>query len=640
VSAIVTFADEIVPVAGELGEPRVLLSPAFSRTPRAQSFNPAGGGAYVVLRPGADAVAFTGKAATLARRYRVGSVQVVHLATAHAATQRAIRPEGAALAIFAALAGLIALAIIGQLLSRQLVLDSAEFPVLRALGMGRSDLAVLSLARVAIVTTAGAAVAVAVAVAASPLMPIGPARFAEPSPGAEVNLAILGAGFTLIAIAPLLAVAPAAVRAAARGALGLAEPAAPVRPSRLGSALGLAGSVPGSLGVRMAFQPGHGRTTVPVRSAFVGTMMAVAAVVAAMVFGASLLGLVGTPHRYGQNWAQQLDMQVGSVPLTFGTRVLAKVRGLTGYAGGDYGQVSIAALGSSRGAVVPAIGLDQLRETGFLTLLAGRVPARPGEIALGPRTLRTLGLHLGQRVEVGANGRTPSPMRVVGSAVLAGFKVGGGSATDLGTGAVVPASVLSQPNAPFCGPPQTCYNFFLLRYRPGTDLRAAGRRLQTVVTRAGCPRGLCLVTTDQRPSDIQNYTGVRDTPLILGAVLVLLGVGTLAHVLLSGVRRRRRDFAVLKALGLRRSQLLRLVAWQASALAAAPVLAGLPLGLLVGRWAWLVFANSAGVGSAADVPAVLVLLIIPVTLILANLIAAGPGWTAARVRPALVLRSE
>jgi ABC-type lipoprotein release transport system permease subunit len=640
VSAIVTFADEIVPAAGELGEPRVLLSPAFGRTPRAQSFNPAGGGAYVVLRPGADAVTFTGKAAALARRYRVGSVQVVHLATAYAATQRAIQPEAAALAIFAALAGLIALAIIGQLLSRQLVLDSAEFPVLRALGMGRSDLAVLSLARVAIVTTAGAAVAVAVAVAASPLMPIGPARFAEPSPGAEVNLAILGAGFTLIAIAPLLAVTPAAVRAAARGALGLAEPAAPVRPSRLGSALGLAGSVPGSLGVRMAFQPGHGRTTVPVRSAFVGTTMAVAAVVAAMVFGASLLGLVGTPHRYGQNWAQQLDMQVGSVPLTFGTRVLAKVRGLTGYAGGDYGQVSIAALGSSRGAAVPAIGLDQLRETGFLTLLAGRVPARPGEIALGPRTLRTLGLRLGQRVEVGANGRTPSPMRVVGSAVLAGFSVGGGSATDLGTGAVVPASVLSQPNAPFCGPPQTCYNFFLLRYRPGTDLRAAGRRLQTVVTRAGCPRGLCRVTTDQRPSDIKNYTGVRDTPLILGAVLALLGVGTLAHVLLSGVRRRRRDLAVLKALGLRRSQLLRLVAWQASALAAAPLLAGLPLGLLVGRWAWLVFANSAGVGSAADVPAALVLLTIPVTLILANLIAAGPGWTAARVRPALVLRSE
>src|SRR6266705_2118986 len=53
VSAIVTFADEIVPASGESGEPRVLLSPAFARRPRAQSFNPAGGGAYVVLRPGA-----------------------------------------------------------------------------------------------------------------------------------------------------------------------------------------------------------------------------------------------------------------------------------------------------------------------------------------------------------------------------------------------------------------------------------------------------------------------------------------------------------------------------------------------------------------------------------------------------------
>ena len=47
-----------------------------------------------------------------------------------------------------------------------------------------------------------------------------------------------------------------------------------------------------------------------------------------------------------------------------------------------------------------------------------------------------------------------------------------------------------------------------------------------------------------------------------------------------------------------------------------------------------------GVGGQADVPVALVLAVIPVTLILANLIAAGPGWTAARVRPARVLRAE
>jgi hypothetical protein len=253
--------------------------------------------------------------------------------------------------------------------------------------------------------------------------------------------------------------------------------------------------------------------------------------------------------------------------------------------------------------------------------------------------LRALGLHIGQQVEVGAEGTT-SQMRVVGSAVFAAFSVGGSSATDLGTGAVVSASALSQPNPPFCARRATCYNFFLLRYEPGTDPLAAAARLNAAAARAGCPPGLCVVTTDQRPSDIQDYTGVRDTPLILGAVLALLAVGTLAHVLLTGVRRRRRDLAVLKTLGLLRSQLLRVVTWQACALAAAALLAGLPAGLLAGRWAWALFARSVGVAGTADVPLPIVLLVIPVTLLAASLLAAGPGWAAARIRPALILHAE
>jgi hypothetical protein len=36
----------------------------------------------------------------------------------------------------------------------------------------------------------------------------------------------------------------------------------------------------------------------------------------------------------------------------------------------------------------------------------------------------------------------------------------------------------------------------------------------------------------------------------------------------------------------------------------------------------------------------LALLVIPVTLIMAVLLAAVPGWTAARIRPALILHSE
>jgi ABC-type antimicrobial peptide transport system permease subunit len=144
------------------------------------------------------------------------------------------------------------------------------------------------------------------------------------------------------------------------------------------------------------------------------------------------------------------------------------------------------------------------------------------------------------------------------------------------------------------------------------------------------------VTADQRPSDIKDYASVRDTPLVLAAVLIVFAVGTLAHVLLTGVRRRRRDLALLKTLGFVRSQVLGVVAWEASAFAVVALLIGLPLGILAGRWVWAYF----GVPAGATVPLTAVLLAIPVTLALANLIAAWPGWTAARLRPALVLRTE
>jgi ABC-type antimicrobial peptide transport system permease subunit len=645
VSAIVVFDTEVVPGTGFSAEPMALLSPPFTGTRVAQSFF-YGVQAGVRLRPGANIASFVGAARELAKRYPAtgGGITVVNVSDEAAATQRAIRPQAVALAIFAGLAGLIALAVIGQLLARQLILDSAEFPILRALGMTRASLAALSLARLAAVTLTGAVVAVGVAVAASPLMPIGPARLAEPTPGVEVNLAVLGVGLLAIAVLPLAVLAPEAWRAAgrARGPLGVAESATSARPSRLGSALGLAGSVPGSIGVRMAFEPGRGRTAVPVRSALVGSMVAVAAVVAALVFGASLIALVGRPHQYGQNWNQELDLKFVGVPAAIGAQVLHVQPAVTDYAAGDYGQLTI------NGKIVPAVGIDPGHGSGYLTLLVGRAPAAPDEVALGVQTLRAVHSQLGQTVRVAVNpaGPTPGPvtqhtMRIVGVAVFPAFGLYGYTATDLGTGAAVSASLLSLPSPPtHCVGHVTCYNFFLLRYKPGTDLNATAARLSEAMTRAGCPVFSCAVITDQRPGDIKNYAAIRDTPLVLGAVLVLLAVGTLAHVLLTGVRRRRRDLAVLKTLGLVRSQVLRVVGWEASALAGAALLVGLPLGVLAGRWAWAIFAGSAGVSGAPDVPVPLVLAAVPVTLVLANLIAAGPGWDAARLRPATVLRTE
>ena len=64
---------------------------------------------------------------------------------------------------------------------------------------------------------------------------------------------------------------------------------------------------------------------------------------------------------------------------------------------------------------------------------------------------------------------------------------------------------------------------------------------------------------------------------------------------------------MLKTLGLVRRQVLSVVEWQALSLAGVALLVGVPLGLLAGRWAWVLFAGAAGVAPAASIPVPLVL---------------------------------
>jgi ABC-type lipoprotein release transport system permease subunit len=144
----------------------------------------------------------------------------------------------------------------------------------------------------------------------------------------------------------------------------------------------------------------------------------------------------------------------------------------------------------------------------------------------------------------------------------------------------------------------------------------------------------------ERPADIQAYAGVRSTPLVLAGLLALLGIGVLAHLLVTSVRARRRDLAVLKTLGSSRRQVGATVAWQATTLAGLALVIGIPLGIVAGRWTWRGFADDLGVVATVAVPGLAFLAIAVVGIALANLIAAFPARTAARTSAAVVLRSE
>jgi ABC-type lipoprotein release transport system permease subunit len=106
------------------------------------------------------------------------------------------------------------------------------------------------------------------------------------------------------------------------------------------------------------------------------------------------------------------------------------------------------------------------------------------------------------------------------------------------------------------------------------------------------------------------------------------------------VRRRRRELAVLRTLGLTGRQTRLVVVTQASVLAVIGLALGIPLGLAVGRALWRVVANFTPLAYYPPLGVWALALIVPVTLLAANLLAVWPARRAARLRPGRILHGE
>ena len=70
------------------------------------------------------------------------------------------------------------------------------------------------------------------------------------------------------------------------------------------------------------------------------------------------------------------------------------------------------------------------------------------------------------------------------------------------------------------------------------------------------------------------------------------------------------------------------------------LLAGLPLGVAVGRWAWALFTSGLGVPPGALIPVSFVLLMVPAAVLLADAVAYWPARAVAGLSPARELRAE
>lgn len=536
--------------------------------------------------------------------------------------ERAIHVQANALRVAAALAIAAVLFAAGLALSRQIRAGGRDRPTLRTLGMTDGQQVGLGIARGAVVALIAAAVALLTAIALSSNFPVGFARRAEADPGMRLDLPVFAAG-VLVLVVTLAAWSAFAARRIAFSASALPgtdTPPARRRASRLGRSLGNSGApVTAVVGVGMALDSRRGGGAVPVRAAVATMTVVVAAVVGAVVFATSLAHLVSTPSLQGWRW----DVLVmGSDPHRIGEQ-LADDRSSAAVADAVLAPVGIDGHEIATLAFRPIVG------GGFPQIVDGREPAGPRDVALGAKTMRTLGASIGDRVTAayddGSRRRT-LVMRVVGRAVMPSALGYPGMA--LADGALTTDAAFTKLGVRDGQDGELA--FVVARFSPGTDAAARATELGSSD----------VITESPRSAEVENLRRVGGVPWMVVALLGAVAAATIAHLLLTTVSRRRRDLALLRALGFRRRQVVSTVVWQASTVTVASVLAGIPIGVVGGRWAWSGVAQSLGVPASVVTPVVTLLVMVAGMLLLAIAVTAVPAWFTARRHPAVVLRSD
>ncbi|HEY5437347.1 MAG TPA: FtsX-like permease family protein [Acidimicrobiales bacterium] len=553
-----------------------------------------------------------------------------------ASIAQSIQPQATGWWLFALFALMAGMALVGQALSRQSLIERESYPTLATLGMRPRQLFALGMVRAAVVGFTGAVLAVALAFLVSPLTPVGEARAAEPVQGFVFNVSVFGLGLVaVVALVMSLAVLPSWRAAQSVGATSRRDQHVSHSNSTV-AIVAKAGAPPSVIvGVRNALDRGRGRASVPVTTALVGSTVAVMALVATTVFGASLTHLVKTPQLYGQNW--QLDLggmttpQLNTALATFDSnKDVTKVT--YGFAG-KYVKVGSVS--------VEGIFVKVAKGPMAFSLVNGTYPQGNDQMLLGATTMSQAHLHLGSRVSVSTinvSGKVESrTLHVVGTVSLPPtFSIGG-----LGVGAVLPLGAALQiacmgvPNQAAC------------RQKLLTTVSGWGMAVGTAPDPSG-RRALARyehrfsqnVNVLNVPVNLVNFGEAVDFPLLLGATLALFGAATLAHLLFVSVARRRRQVALLKVLGFVRRQVLAATCWQALTIVSIGLVIGVPSGIAIGKAIWQTFASHLGAVPAAVVPATLVAIVCAVIIIGGVALALLPALLAVRVEPAEALRES
>jgi hypothetical protein len=532
--------------------------------------------------------------------------------------------ESRCLLAFAAAAFVAALFLVDQAIARYAAASTEELRILRALGMTPRQAIATASTGPAIAGLLAAIVGVAGAFLASRWFPYGSAGLIEPNPGLSVDWVVLGPGLALVVV---LVAAGAAT--AAWLTLGAAHRAGTARRSTIAVAMARRSlPVPVVIGTRFALEPGRGRTAVPVRPALIGAVMGVLGIIAAFTFSHGVSDAAGHPERFGQTF--QLGAFVGINGHDFGPsdKLLTALARNSDVAGVDDARTAVATA-SGGGGDVSLWAYSSAPKPIPVVITSGRLPESANEVVLAPRTLRALHTHVGAQVKLSGSKTQPATFTVTGTGLIpAGPHNGyadGGWVTQHGYDTI------------FTG---FKFHLVLVTLRPAARTHDAAATLAAAVAKTDPGlKDVGFGPPDTLP-EVAELREVRVLPIVLGLFLALLAIGAVGHALATAVRRRSHDLAVLRALGLTQGQCRWTVVTQATVLAVIGLAFGVPLGLAIGRGVWRAVADYTPIEYVPPVAVWALLLVCPVALLLANVLAAWPGRRAARLRVAQILRAE